>query len=84
MLSTFHFAYSAAATDFLWDNFYLDLWPDMSISDELQHLEMYLIDEFQKGHKMADLYELVQYAGNIIPRLCVVFFTVCVLYWWNN
>lgn len=41
----------------------------MCICDELRHLEMYLIDEFQKGQRVADLYELVQYAGNIVPRL---------------
>ena len=41
----------------------------MSVSDELRHLEAFLIDEFQKGRKVVDLYELVQYAGNIIPRL---------------
>ena len=28
-----------------------------------------LLEEFEKGKKMSDLYELVQYAGNIIPRL---------------
>ena len=44
----------------------------MGICDELQHLEMYLLDEFQNGRKVADLYELVQYAGNIIPRLSVL------------
>lgn len=27
------------------------------------------MDEFQKGRKVTDLYELVQYAGNIVPRL---------------
>lgn len=43
----------------------------MAISDELRHLELYLCDEFQKGRKVADLYELVQYAGNIVPRLWV-------------
>lgn len=41
----------------------------MAITDELRHLELYLIEEFQKGRKVADLYELVQYAGNIVPRL---------------
>lgn len=41
----------------------------MSITDELRHLELYLLDEFQKGRKVADLYELVQYAGNIVPRM---------------
>lgn len=42
---------------------------DMAITDELRHLESYLLEEFQKGRKVADLYELVQYAGNIVPRL---------------
>ncbi|KAG1700050.1 Vacuolar protein sorting-associated protein 35 [Nymphon striatum] len=41
----------------------------MAICDELRHLELYLLDEFQKGRKVPDLYELVQYAGNIVPRL---------------
>lgn len=41
----------------------------MAITDELRHLELFLLDEFQKGRKVADLYELVQYAGNIVPRL---------------
>lgn len=41
----------------------------MAITDELRHLEQYLLDEFQKGRRVADLYELVQYAGNIVPRL---------------
>lgn len=41
----------------------------MGICDELRHLELYLLDEFQKGRKVADLYELVQYAGNIVPRM---------------
>ncbi len=41
----------------------------MAICDELRHLELFLLDEFQKGRKVADLYELVQYAGNIVPRM---------------
>ena len=41
----------------------------MAVCDELRHLELYLLDEFQKGRKVADLYELVQYAGNIVPRM---------------
>ncbi|XP_018569132.1 vacuolar protein sorting-associated protein 35 [Anoplophora glabripennis] len=41
----------------------------MAITDELRHMELYLVDEFQKGRKVPDLYELVQYAGNIVPRL---------------
>lgn len=42
---------------------------DIAISDELRHLELYLLDEFQKGRRVQDLYELVQYAGNIVPRM---------------
>lgn len=41
----------------------------MGVCDELRHLEAFLVDEFHKGHRMAELYELVQYAGNIVPRL---------------
>ena len=41
----------------------------MGISDQLSHLEQYLLEEMERGKKMSDLYELVQYAGNIIPRL---------------
>ncbi|KAK2704166.1 vacuolar protein sorting-associated protein 35-like [Artemia franciscana] len=41
----------------------------MVVCDELRHLETYLSEEFQKGKKVTDLYELVQYAGNIVPRL---------------
>ncbi|XP_065913927.1 vacuolar protein sorting-associated protein 35-like [Dysidea avara] len=42
----------------------------MYISDQLHHLEQFLCDEFSKDNKLlADLYELVQYAGNIVPRL---------------
>lgn len=41
----------------------------MVICDELRNLEVCLMDEFKKGRKPTDLYELVQYAGNIVPRL---------------
>lgn len=51
----------------------------MAISDELRHLELHLVDEFQKGRKVSDLYELVQYAGNIVPRLYLLI-TVGVVY----
>lgn len=50
-------------------NFFLHIILDMAITDELRHLELYLLDEFQKGRKVTDLYELVQYVGNIVPRL---------------
>lgn len=55
----------------------------MAISDELRHLETYLLDEFSKGRKVTDLYELVQYAGNIIPRLYLLI-TVGVVYIKSN
>ncbi|KAJ8340134.1 hypothetical protein SKAU_G00347670 [Synaphobranchus kaupii] len=51
----------------------------MAISDELHYLEIFLTDEFAKGRKVTDLYELVQYAGNIIPRLYLLI-TVGVVY----
>lgn len=43
---------------------------DIVIFDELGHLAAYLYDSHaNQGHQLADLYELVQYAGNILPRL---------------
>ncbi|KAG8195012.1 hypothetical protein JTE90_008184 [Oedothorax gibbosus] len=56
---------------------------DMAVSDELRHLELYLLEEFQKGRRVADLYELVQYAGNIIPRLYLLI-TVGLIYMKTN
>lgn len=41
----------------------------MMVFDELGYLENYFIEEHRKGRKMEDLYESVQHAGNIIPRL---------------
>ncbi|ETN44179.1 uncharacterized protein HMPREF1541_10729 [Cyphellophora europaea CBS 101466] len=40
----------------------------MAVFDALRHLSEYLRDSHPVSH-LADLYELVQYAGNIIPRL---------------
>ncbi|KAK8192521.1 retromer complex subunit Vps35 [Zalaria obscura] len=40
----------------------------MSVFDALRHLSAYLRDSHPTNH-LADLYELVQYAGNIVPRL---------------
>lgn len=37
--------------------------------DSLSVLSTYLVDNHPKYHHLADLYELVQYTGNIIPRL---------------
>ena len=41
----------------------------MMTFDELAYLENHFIEEQKKGRKMSDLYESVQHAGNIIPRL---------------
>ncbi|EKD05461.1 hypothetical protein A1Q2_00223 [Trichosporon asahii var. asahii CBS 8904] len=42
----------------------------MSVFDSLRHLSSYLYEAHIDGrHHLADLYELVQYAGNIVPRL---------------
>ncbi|GAA5960942.1 hypothetical protein JCM3765_007549 [Sporobolomyces pararoseus] len=42
----------------------------MAVFDALRHLSSYLYDCHCSGkHHLADLYELVQYAGNIVPRL---------------
>lgn len=40
----------------------------ITVFDHLRHLELYLFEE-KHGKKMSELYELVQYAGNILPRL---------------
>ncbi|KAG0005340.1 Vacuolar protein sorting-associated protein 35 [Modicella reniformis] len=42
----------------------------MAIFDALRHVSTYLKEAHRTGkHHLADLYELVQYAGNIVPRL---------------
>jgi len=41
----------------------------MTVFDELIFLESYFIEERRSGRKMADLYESVQHAAHIIPRL---------------
>ena len=42
----------------------------MAVFDSLRHLSSYLYDAHMSGkHHLADLYELVQYCGNIVPRL---------------
>lgn len=41
----------------------------MSVFDKLRHLEMHFREENLKGRKMSELYEVVQHAGNIVPRL---------------
>ncbi|KAK8967762.1 Vacuolar protein sorting-associated protein 35B [Platanthera guangdongensis] len=41
----------------------------MRAFDELRKLEMFFKEETMKGCSVIDLYELVQHAGNILPRL---------------
>jgi hypothetical protein len=33
------------------------------------HTQAYFADEQSKGRTLAELYELVQHAGNVLPRL---------------
>lgn len=51
----------------------------MAVCDELRHLELHLCEEFKQGREIANLYELVQYASDIIPRLYLLV-TVGVVY----
>jgi vacuolar protein sorting-associated protein 35 len=42
----------------------------MAVFDALRHLSTYIKDAHMSGRQhCADLYEIVQYAGNIVPRL---------------
>ena len=42
----------------------------MAVFDALRHLSVYLYDaHLAEKHHLADLYELVQYCGHIVPRL---------------
>lgn len=41
----------------------------MRAFDELRRLEMFFKDEERHGCSVVDLYELVQHAGNVLPRL---------------
>lgn len=42
---------------------------DMRAFDELRKLEMFFKEEARRNCSIIDLYELVQHAGNILPRL---------------
>ncbi|VBB32576.1 unnamed protein product [Acanthocheilonema viteae] len=64
-------------TGTLTPKYYYRLYVD--VTNELQHLETHLTEDYEKGRKVADLYELVQYAGNVIPRLYLLV-TVGVVY----
>lgn len=43
----------------------------MKVTNELCYLDLYLVEEFERGRKVDDLYQIIQYAGNIVPRLYV-------------
>jgi vacuolar protein sorting-associated protein 35 len=40
----------------------------MRTFDELRQLEVFFREEGKRGRFNADIYELVQHAGNILPR----------------
>jgi len=62
------FMVSELRTSFLNPQEYYELY--MEAFNELKYLEAALYDDRDKhGKKMSELYELVQYAGNIVPRL---------------
>ncbi|KNC54417.1 vacuolar protein sorting-associated protein 35 [Thecamonas trahens ATCC 50062] len=41
----------------------------IQVMDEMRHMESHLLDMHRQEEKVSDLYELVQYTGNIVPRL---------------
>eukprot|EP01012_Entosiphon_sulcatum_P012165 TRINITY_DN17599_c0_g1_i2.p1 TRINITY_DN17599_c0_g1~~TRINITY_DN17599_c0_g1_i2.p1 ORF type:complete len:727 (+),score=193.00 TRINITY_DN17599_c0_g1_i2:28-2181(+) len=41
----------------------------IAVYDELMHLEQYFMEEVKRGTLAEELYEVVQHAGNIVPRL---------------
>lgn len=41
----------------------------MAIFDYMRELQNYFKDDFRRGRRMIDLYQAVQHAPNIIPRL---------------
>jgi vacuolar protein sorting-associated protein 35 len=47
---------------------------DMAVFDEISHLSMHLYT-LSANHQLSNIYEIVQYAGNIIPRLYLMFVT---------
>ncbi|OMO55794.1 Vacuolar protein sorting-associated protein 35 [Corchorus capsularis] len=50
----------------------------MRAFDELRKLEMFFKEETRRGCSIIDLYELVQHAGNILPRLYLLCTVGCV------
>ena len=64
-------------TSALTPRFYYELY--MLIFQELQHLASFFSDKTRHGKKLTELYESVQHAGNILPRLYLLI-TVGVAY----
>lgn len=55
---------------------------DVDIINELNHLSTFLVDDSNNENRLqrfAEFYEVVQYAGNIVPRLYLLI-TVGVIY----
>ncbi|KAL1230226.1 Vacuolar protein sorting-associated protein [Trichinella pseudospiralis] len=64
-------------TSALTPQYYYKLYID--ITKELQLLDLTLTEELQKKNKINDLYEVVQYANSIIPRLYLLI-TIGIIY----
>ncbi|KAL8430371.1 hypothetical protein Efla_001136 [Eimeria flavescens] len=58
---------SELRTSLLSPKHYYELY--MLVFQELQHLLAFFSDKTRHGRRLADLYETVQHAGNIVPRL---------------
>ncbi|KAL8431230.1 hypothetical protein ACSSS7_005429 [Eimeria intestinalis] len=58
---------SELRTSLLSPKHYYELY--MLVFQELQHLLGFFCDKSRHGRRLADLYETVQHAGNIVPRL---------------
>ena len=58
---------SELRTSLLGPKNYYDLY--ITATDELRHMEAFFEAEQKRGRRMLELYELVQHAGNILPRL---------------
>eukprot|EP01002_Notosolenus_urceolatus_P001503 NODE_138_length_2643_cov_38.976870_g111_i0.p1 GENE.NODE_138_length_2643_cov_38.976870_g111_i0~~NODE_138_length_2643_cov_38.976870_g111_i0.p1 ORF type:complete len:823 (-),score=314.76 NODE_138_length_2643_cov_38.976870_g111_i0:108-2576(-) len=56
---------------------YYGLW--IKVGDELSFLEQYFTEQVGRGKKIEEFYEVVQHAGNIIPRLYLLI-TVGIVY----
>jgi vacuolar protein sorting-associated protein 35 len=52
---------------------------DIVIAEQMRYLQTMLLADYNRGNRHGDLYELVQYAGNIVPRLYLLI-TVGVVY----